>query len=109
MKTEIQRELSHIFKVLASEKRLAILMLLEEKPYSVSELIEALQMEQSAVSHQLKKLREEQVVAVQKVGRTVYYRLTDSHMIDLLANAEKHVDHVMNDESHEDWLKRNKQ
>ena len=109
MKEEIQRELSHIFKLLSSEKRLAILMRLEEKPYSVSELIKTLQMEQSAVSHQLQKLREEQVVAVEKVGRTVYYHLTDSHIIDLLTNAEKHVEHVVNHESHEDWLKREKE
>ncbi|MBS9335242.1 metalloregulator ArsR/SmtB family transcription factor [Fructobacillus sp. M1-13] len=104
MKKEIQAELSHIFKLLSSEKRLAILMLLQEKPYSVTELIQVLQMEQSAVSHQLKKLREEQVVAVEKIGRTVYYRLTDSHIIDLLASAEKHVEHVVNNETHEEWL-----
>lgn len=109
MQKEIQLELSHIFKLLAGEKRLAILMLLQERSYSVNEIVEALGMEQSAVSHQLRKLREDQVVTVEKVGRTVYYRLTDSHILDLLANAERHVEHVVNHESHAEWVAQHKE
>lgn len=104
MQKRILEELSHIFKLLSAEKRLAILMLLQERTYTVSELVEELGMEQSAVSHQLKALREEQVVTDEKVGRTVTYRLTDSHIIDLLENAEEHVGHLVKNETHAEWL-----
>ncbi|MCK8627836.1 ArsR/SmtB family transcription factor [Fructobacillus cardui] len=100
MKKDVQHELSIIFKLLGSERRLAILALLREKPCSVSEIVDQLSMEQSAVSHQLQILREVQVVTVEKVGRSVYYQLNDSHILTLLNNAEHHVDHVLRQMSH---------
>ncbi|GAO99261.1 ArsR/SmtB family transcription factor [Fructobacillus ficulneus] len=100
MKKDVQKELSLIFKLLGSEKRLAILTLLREKPYSVSELVDQLQMEQSAVSHQLQMLRDAQVVTVEKRGRLAYYQLNDSHILTLLNNAEGHVQHVLNHQTH---------
>ncbi|CAK1232938.1 metalloregulator ArsR/SmtB family transcription factor [Fructobacillus evanidus] len=102
MKKDVQHELSIIFKLLGSERRLAILALLRDKPCSVSEIVDQLSMEQSAVSHQLQMLREAQVVTVEKVGRSVYYQLNDSHILTLLNNAEHHVDHVLRQMSHEE-------
>ncbi|MDF7637238.1 metalloregulator ArsR/SmtB family transcription factor [Leuconostocaceae bacterium ESL0958] len=97
-------ELSHIFKLLGSPIRLRILTLLQQGPWSVSDLAVALEMEQSALSHQLRLLRLEQVVTVEKDGRTVYYQLTDSHILQLLGNAEAHVRHVLRNQSHQEAL-----
>lgn len=87
-------ELEQIFKILGNRQRLTILALLQARPYTVSEIIAQLDMEQSAVSHQLKVLREAQLVTTQRQGRLVLYCLSDSHILILLDNALKHVDHV---------------
>ncbi|GAP03061.1 arsR family transcriptional regulator [Fructobacillus pseudoficulneus] len=100
MKKDVQHELSIIFKLLGSERRLSILALLRDRPCSVSEIVDELKMEQSAVSHQLQMLRVAQVVTVNKVGRSVYYQLNDSHILTLLNNAENHVSHVLKHQTH---------
>lgn len=94
MKTEMIDELEQIFKLLGNRTRLKIITLLREHTYNVKELVAALEMEQSAVSHQLKLLREAQLVQTTKRGRTVYYYLADSHILILLDNALIHMDHV---------------
>ncbi|WP_312695548.1 ArsR/SmtB family transcription factor, partial [Leuconostoc pseudomesenteroides] len=65
MKKDVIIELETIFKLLGNRQRLTILELLRERAYSVSEIIAILDMEQSAVSHQLKLLREAQLVQTQ--------------------------------------------
>ncbi|MFL1696465.1 ArsR/SmtB family transcription factor [Weissella kandleri] len=94
MKTEMIDELEQIFKLLGNRTRLKIITLLREHAYNVKELVATLEMEQSAVSHQLKLLREAQLVQTTKRGRTVYYYLADSHILILLDNALIHMDHV---------------
>lgn len=91
-------ELEKIFKVLGNRQRLTILALLQERSYTVSEIVAQLDMEQSAVSHQLKVLREAQLVTTQRQGRLVLYCLSDSHILILLDNALKHVDHVFHND-----------
>ena len=81
MKKEAIIELEKIFKLLGNKQRLIILELLRERSYSVSEIINSLGMEQSAVSHQLKLLREAQLVETEKRGREVLYGLSDSHIL----------------------------
>ena len=95
MKKEAIIELEKIFKILGNKQRLIILELLRERSYSVSEIINSLGMEQSAVSHQLKLLREAQLVETEKRGREVLYGLSDSHILILLDNAHKHVSHTI--------------
>ncbi|EEJ41820.1 ArsR/SmtB family transcription factor [Leuconostoc mesenteroides] len=95
MKKEAIIELEKIFKLLGNKQRLIILELLRERSYSVSEIINSLGMEQSAVSHQLKLLREAQLVETEKRGREVLYGLSDSHILILLDNALKHVSHTI--------------
>ena len=69
MKKDVIIELETIFKLLGNRQRLTILELLRERAYSVSEIIAILDMEQSAVSHQLKLLREAQLVQTKRQGR----------------------------------------
>ncbi|AFT82265.1 winged helix-turn-helix transcriptional regulator [Leuconostoc carnosum] len=95
MNKEINIELEHIFKILGNKQRLTILELLRVRPRTVSEIVDSLNMEQSAVSHQLMVLREAELVQSQKNGREVLYALSDSHVLILLDNALKHVGHIL--------------
>ncbi|WP_312982478.1 ArsR/SmtB family transcription factor [Leuconostoc falkenbergense] len=104
MKKDVIIELETIFKLLGNRQRLTILELLRERAYSVSEIIAILDMEQSAVSHQLKLLREAQLVQTKRQGREILYCLSDSHVLTLLDNALNHVSHVLKQETHEEFL-----
>jgi ArsR family transcriptional regulator, nickel/cobalt-responsive transcriptional repressor len=81
-------------QALATPSRLRILARLHAGPASVKELAEAVEMEGSAVSHQLRVLRHLGLVVGQRDGRRVVYELHDHHVAQLLAQAVGHVDHV---------------
>ena len=68
-------EVSELMKVLSNEKRLMILCQLVTGEKSVGELAELLQLQQAAVSQQLALLRKDNLVATERDGQTIYYRL----------------------------------
>lgn len=80
-----------LLKGFADPTRLRLLWLLSEGEMCVHVLVEALGMTQSAVSHQLRLLREARLVRARKEGRHVYYRLADEHVRSLLHNAVRHA------------------
>ncbi len=84
MDTTTARAVAHRFKMLADPTRVRLLFALAERELCVSEMTEALNMEQSAVSHQLRTLRACNLVQHRKVGRQVYYRLHDRQIQELL-------------------------
>lgn len=65
-----------------------------EGPATVGELAEAVEMEQSAVSHQLRMLRHLGLVHGQRSGRSITYALYDNHVAQLLEEAVYHVEHL---------------
>ena len=77
---------------LATPSRVQILGSLIDGPRSVSEIVELLAMEQSAVSHQLRVLREHGLVAVERVGRRRVYALADEHVVALLEESLRHAE-----------------
>jgi ArsR family transcriptional regulator, nickel/cobalt-responsive transcriptional repressor len=81
-------------QALATPSRLRILARLRHGPCSVSELSDAVEMEQSAVSHQLRLLRALGLVTGARAGRTVVYRLYDNHVAMLLDEAVYHIEHL---------------
>lgn len=81
-------------QALATPSRVRILGRLRESPCSVGELAAAVEMEQSAVSHQLRLLRHLGLVIGERRGRQIVYALHDSHVGVLLAEAIYHVEHV---------------
>lgn len=81
-------------QALATPSRVRILGRLREGPCPVTELAEAVAMEPSAVSHQLRLLRHLGLVVGERRGRRVVYALHDSHVADLLEQAVFHVEHV---------------
>jgi ArsR family transcriptional regulator, nickel/cobalt-responsive transcriptional repressor len=81
-------------QALATPSRLMILGRLREGSATVGELAEAVQMEQSAVSHQLRLLRNLGLVEGDRQGRTIVYSLYDSHVAQLLDEAVFHAEHL---------------
>jgi len=77
---------------LSTPSRVQILGCLRESAHSVGELTELLGMEQSAVSHQLRVLREHSLVKAEWQGRRRLYRLDDDHVSDLFEAALRHVE-----------------
>lgn len=78
---------------LSTPSRVRILSLLRTGPHTVGELMAAIGMEQSAVSHQLRVLREHRLVVAERHGRQRLYALHDEHVASLLDEAIGHVAH----------------
>jgi ArsR family transcriptional regulator, nickel/cobalt-responsive transcriptional repressor len=81
-------------QALAAPSRVLILAQLRERPHAVSELVDAVGMEQSAVSHQLRLLRDIGLVVGERHGRRVVYSLYDEHVAELIDQAVGHVEHL---------------
>ncbi len=81
-------------QALATPSRLMILGRLREGSATVGELAAAVQMEQSAVSHQLRLLRNLGLVDGTRHGRTIVYSLYDNHVAQLLDEAIYHAEHL---------------
>ncbi|MGX7014375.1 ArsR/SmtB family transcription factor [Vagococcus silagei] len=87
------KEVSQFYKALSDPTRLKILINLMEEELNVSTLVERLNMEQSAVSHQLKLLRTNRLVKTRREGKGVYYSLDDQHVSDILKQTITHMTH----------------
>src|SRR5258708_22731298 len=81
-------------EALATPSRLRILTRLRQGACPVTELADAVEMEQSAVSHQLRLLRALGLVTGKRKGRTVVYSLYDNHVAMLLDEAVYHIEHL---------------
>ena len=81
-------------QALATPSRVRILGRLHAGPCSVNELAEAVGMEPSAVSHQLRLLRHLGLVIGERHGRQIFYALHDEHVGELLEQAVSHVEHL---------------
>ncbi|MBL8132241.1 MAG: winged helix-turn-helix transcriptional regulator [Anaerolineae bacterium] len=81
------RLIARYFQALSDPTRVRMIRALADQEWSVSDLTIALGMDQPAVSHQLKYLREMELVKWTKVGRHVYYTLADPHLIKILLSS----------------------
>lgn len=81
-------------QALATPSRLRMLTRLRHGACSVGDLVEAVGMEQSAVSHQLRLLRAMGLVTGTRQGRNVVYSLYDNHVAMLLDEAVYHIEHL---------------
>ena len=90
---EIAEHLADAMFALSTPSRVEILGCLLGGPVSVGVIAETLMMEQSAVSHQLRVLREHKLVTVERDGKRRVYALYDEAVRDLLDAALRHVEH----------------
>lgn len=88
---EYIQPLADVFKVLGDPTRLRILRLLMKGEVCVRDIAEDLGLGQSAVSHQLRILRDARLVQFRRDGKTVYYSLADAHVFTLLDVGLEHV------------------
>jgi ArsR family transcriptional regulator, nickel/cobalt-responsive transcriptional repressor len=87
-------QVAETMQALATPSRVRILGRLRDGACSVNELAAAVEMEASAVSHQLRVLRHLGLVVGERQGRTILYALHDSHVADLLDQAIFHIEHL---------------
>lgn len=91
---DLARTVAERMQMLATPSRLQILGRLKHGPCSVGALAEAVGMEASAVSHQLRSLRQLGLVIGERRGKRVVYGLHDAHVAELLDQAIFHVQHL---------------
>jgi DNA-binding transcriptional ArsR family regulator len=92
LRDDVAESVADAMFALSTPNRVQILACLLGGPKSVSELEGALGMEQSAVSHQLRVLREYRLVKVERQGRRAIYALYDDEVVVLLEAALRHVE-----------------
>ena len=85
------KNLSSLFKVFGDLTRMRILYALSRSEMCVCALCEFLCMDQSAVSHQLKVLKDNRLVTGRREGKTVYYKLSDAHVASIILQGYEHV------------------
>lgn len=85
-------KVSNLFKLISDPTRIAILFALKGKSLSVTELTVITNMSQSAISHQLRSLREGNLVKYVKNGKEVIYSLSDEHIHVIFNQAIEHVE-----------------
>lgn len=85
------QETVSLFKIYSDFTRLRIIELLLESEYCVQDIADSLGASQSAISHQLKLLRDLHVVKTRKQGKQVFYSLQDNHIKEIFLIAYSHV------------------
>lgn len=85
--------LSDFFKILGDPTRLSILFALYGGPICVCDITEILGMTKSAVSHQLKTLRQANLVSYKRSGKNIFYSLADDHVKSIIGVAKEHLSH----------------
>lgn len=84
-------DLSDFFKVMGDSTRIQILWALEEHEMCVGDLTRLLNMTISAISHQLKSLKDAKLVRARREGKNIFYALDDDHVKDILEKALHHI------------------
>ncbi len=84
--------MSRLYKVFGDPTRLRVLMLLSSGRLCVKAICELLEMSQSAVSHQLKNLKDNRLVGCERSGKEVFYFLLDDHVGKIISQGREHVE-----------------
>ena len=85
-------DLAELFKVFGDSTRIRILYVLFEKEICVQELADRLGMTQSAVSHQLKILKQSKLIKSRREGKSAFYSLSDDHVRSIIDQGLEHVE-----------------
>ncbi|MBP8893569.1 MAG: winged helix-turn-helix transcriptional regulator [Saprospiraceae bacterium] len=84
-------DLSDFFKVLGDSTRAKIMWALDEHEMCVCDMAVLLNMTKSAISHQLRSLRQADLVKFRKEGKVVFYSLTDDHVKQIFEKGLEHI------------------
>ncbi len=94
---ELLCDLSDLFKLFGDTTRMKILYSLFESEMCVCAIAELLGMTQSAISHQLKTLKDANLVGNRREGKTIYYYLSDDHVRTIVAQGFEHLIEARNE------------
>ena len=84
-------DLAELFKVFGDSTRIRILYVLFESEMCVCDIAQLLNMSQSAISHQLRVLKQSRLVKFRREGKTVYYSLNDRHVEQIINQGMEHI------------------
>jgi ArsR family transcriptional regulator len=87
-------DLAELFKVFGDSTRIRILFVLFEAEVCVYDLAEALNMTQSAISHQLKILKQSRLIKGRREGKHIFYSLADDHVRSIIAEGREHIEEM---------------
>lgn len=87
----MEYELAEFFKVFGDPTRIRILCALYDKEVCVNDLATSLGLNQSAVSHQLKLLKQSKLVRSRREGKSIFYGLADDHVRLIIAMGQEHI------------------
>jgi ArsR family transcriptional regulator len=90
---QVAAELANLFDALSDPTRILIINALLEREVGVGELVEQLGLTKSAISHQLRGLRDKRLIRTRKQGRNVFVCIDDDHVIELFERGLNHVLH----------------
>lgn len=85
-------DLAELFKVFGDSTRIRILFVLFETEVCVCDLAKALNMTQSAISHQLRILKQNRLVKSRRDGKSIFYSLADKHVYNIIAQGMEHIE-----------------
>ena len=85
-------DLAELFKIFGDSTRIRILFVLFEAEVCVCDLAQVLQMTQSAVSHQLRILKQNKLVKSRREGKSIFYSLADDHVRTIIAMGQEHIE-----------------
>lgn len=88
---EILYDLADLFKIFGDSTRIKILYVLFESEMCVCDIAQLLNMTQSAISHQLRALKQSKLVKYRREGKTVFYSLADGHVRAIMDQGMEHV------------------
>ena len=89
---EILYDLAELFKIFGDSTRIKILYALFESEMCVCDIAQLLNMTQSAISHQLRSLKQSKLVKYRREGKTVFYSLADAHVRTIINQGLEHVE-----------------
>lgn len=85
-------DLAELFKVFGDSTRIRILFVLFEAEVCVCDLAKALNMTQSAISHQLRILKQNKLVKNRREGKSIFYSLADDHVRAIINQGREHIE-----------------
>ena len=88
---DVLYDLAEVFKVFGDSTRIKILYVLSESEMCVCDIAQLLNMNQSAISHQLRILKQNQLVKSRRDGRAVFYSLADGHVKTIMSQGMEHI------------------
>lgn len=86
-----EKKLAEFFKVFSDSTRVRVLYALMDSEFCVNELADELNMNQSAVSHQLRVLRDSRMINARRSGKQMLYSMADNHVKTLIQEGEKYL------------------